>query len=78
MFRKELECQKEKIWEEYCNVQERARMLEGKDLGRVLYGNETDTNEYPWQVQRAKKHENFLNIILLYLINDLSRYLLIN
>ena len=53
-------------------------MLEGKDLGRVLYGNETDTNEYPWQVQRAKKHENFLNIILLYLINDLSRYLLIN
>ena len=31
-------------------------MLEGKDLGRVLYGNETDTNEYPWQGQRATKN----------------------
>ena len=42
-------------------------MLEGKDLGRVLYGNETDTNEYPWQVQRATKtrelsdHQNYFN-----------------
>ncbi|XP_023342069.1 transmembrane protease serine 11A [Eurytemora carolleeae] len=39
--------------------QERARMLEGKDLGRVLYGNETDTNEYPWQISMWLDRSHF-------------------